>query len=139
MLDKELGLIYRYSAYRQFTSEQIRDLKKYTEHLSDPGYARGREGPGLSMPILQTSTRPSGRRNTDEDPMITTDIPRDEQYIYSTAANPGSRVSAREIRAGRSPHDPLPYGASYHEPSARHARAPIEARQGQDEDDEMED
>ncbi|KAK6359890.1 hypothetical protein TWF696_001018 [Orbilia brochopaga] len=135
MLDKELGLIYRYSAYRQFTSEQIRDLKKYTDHLSDPGYARGREGPGPVMPSLST-TRPSGRRNTDDDPMIMTDMSRDD-YIYSTTANPGSRVATREIRAGRSPHDA--YGASYHDPPARHTRAPIEARQGQDEDDEMED
>ncbi|KAF3902196.1 hypothetical protein ABW21_db0207842 [Orbilia brochopaga] len=115
--------------------------KEIIQHLDLPFTAldaRGRDGPGPAMPSLQT-TRTSGRRNTDEDPTIMTDMPSD-QYIYSTTANPGSRVSAREMRAGRSPHDA--YGTSYHEPPpARHTRAPIEARQGQvqDEDDEMED
>ncbi|KAK6504936.1 hypothetical protein TWF481_006871 [Arthrobotrys musiformis] len=134
-------LVYKYSAYRQFTTEQIRDLKRASD-LSEPGYARGvdtrtREAPG---PVVTTSTRPAGRRNTDEDSMMITEpiMPRDE-YVY-TAGSQGTRVPAREIRAGRSPHDP-PYGSSYHDPG-RHGRQPIEAssmRPGQDDDDEMED
>ncbi|KAK6528186.1 hypothetical protein TWF281_009435 [Arthrobotrys megalospora] len=133
-------LVYKYSAYRQFTTEQIRDLKRASE-LSEPGYARDtrtREAPG---PVITTaSSRPSGRRNTDEDSMMTEPvIPTRDEYVY-TAGNQGTRAPAREIRAGRSPHDP-PYSTSYHDP-ARHGRQPIEAsamRPGQDDDDEMED
>ncbi|KAK6345388.1 hypothetical protein TWF718_007304 [Orbilia javanica] len=133
-------LVYKYSAYRQFTTEQIRDLKRASD-LSEPGYARGvdtraREPPGQ---VVAASTRPTGRRNTDEDSMMPEPVmPRDE-YIY-TAGNQGTRAPARDIRAGRSPHDP-PYGSSYHDPG-RHGRQPIEAssmRPGQDDDDEMED
>ncbi|KAF3103393.1 hypothetical protein TWF569_011116 [Orbilia oligospora] len=134
------ALVYKYSAYRQFTTEQIRDLKRASE-LSEPGYARGidaraREAPGQ---VVAASTRPTGRRNTDEDSMMPEPVmPRDE-YVYS-AGNQGTRAPAREIRAGRSPHDP-PYGSSYHD-TGRHGRPPIEAssmRPGQDDDDEMED
>ncbi|KAK6360444.1 hypothetical protein TWF730_006587 [Orbilia blumenaviensis] len=132
-------LVYKYLAYRQFTTEQIRDLKRMSD-LSEPGYARGmdtraREPPGAV--IATSSSRPSGRRNTDEDSMMTEPvIPRDE-YVY-TAGNQGTRAPAREIRAGRSPHDP-PYSTSYHDP-ARHGRQPIEASaMRQDDDDEMED
>lgn len=133
-------LVYKYSAYRQFTTEQIRDLKRASD-LSEPGYARGidtraRDAPGQ---VVAASTRPTGRRNTDEDSMMPEPVmPRDE-YVY-TAGNQGTRAPAREIRAGRSPHDP-PYGSSYQDPG-RHGRQPIEAssmRPGQDDDDEMED
>ncbi|KAF3903577.1 hypothetical protein AA313_de0202985 [Arthrobotrys entomopaga] len=94
----------------------------------------------------QSSSRLSGRRNTDEreDPMMTDIvIPREDPYIYTTASsNPGSRAPPRgEIRTGRSPHDAA-YGASYsHEPVLRHGRPPIEATpiHPQDDDDEMQD
>ncbi|KAF3933652.1 hypothetical protein ABW20_dc0100599 [Dactylellina cionopaga] len=131
-------LVYKYSAYRHFTPEQIRDLKTLSEKY-EPSYPRGTDprGEGPGPIITSSSSRPSNRRNTDEDAMIAEPpMPRDE-YVYSTG-NQGTRLPAREIRAGRSPHDP-PYGTSYHEPS-RHGRPPIEASaMRQDDDDEMQD
>ncbi|EWC48114.1 hypothetical protein DRE_02693 [Drechslerella stenobrocha 248] len=128
MMDPEIGLVYKYRAYRQFTSEQIRDLKKESERLE--AYSRGRDIQMPSMPILPTSTRPTGRRGTDEELLTEAQ----EQYTYAV---PNQRNQA--IRAGRSPHDPT-YTAPYHEP-AQHRRPPIEASamRQTDDDEDMED
>ncbi|EPS37876.1 hypothetical protein H072_8483 [Dactylellina haptotyla CBS 200.50] len=151
-LEVDNVLVYKYSAYRHFTPEQIKDLKaessrydpreKHLDPRSDDIDPRSVETRGGDLSGQMYPTTSSRRRAADdrEDPMMTDLIPR-EDYIYASN-NPGIGVPPRrsEIRAttGRTQHDPT-YGTSYHEPPSRHGR-PIEATaMHQDDDDEMQD
>ncbi|KAF3939687.1 hypothetical protein ABW19_dt0205967 [Dactylella cylindrospora] len=142
-IQTESGPVYKYAAYRQLTSEQVRDLKAKSARF-DIGFPRGRDEPAPRirdeppMPMPTRGTAAPRRGRPDEDPMMGGLDPsgmdeRPIEYTYGSAAAPAPRTTTREpIRTGRTREEPYPM--SYAEaPPPRHGQA-----MRNDSDDEME-